>query len=177
MRGNQNSLALRQNRSAFADIFIKLVKLLLISLVPLRKRRFFFGNELTKIVIDGLHRIRPELYVEPNVRIKLALLKRQAVFHRNRLRNGCDKATGGKFCKNVAHFRLKMQTVVQNQVSFVELFNVACRRLVEMRVNARAHQRRNLHVVSAYVFNGVFNHTDCRNDKRLRVFHIRFCAA
>ena len=61
----------------------------------------------------------------------------------------------GKLLEQVGHAAFEMQAVVENHVGARELLDIGRHGFVEMRIDARAHQRGDLHVLAADVLEHV----------------------
>ena len=115
--------------------------------------------------LDGLG---PRGRVHPHVRIVLALhvFGLDEVLRVDELGDGVHAAIGGSRAhERVGHAPLEQQAVVEDHVGREELLHVAAGGLVEVRIDACAHEHRDLGPISSNADHDVADHASGGNDR------------
>ncbi|MNW64286.1 hypothetical protein D3C74_425580 [compost metagenome] len=87
----------------------------------------------------------------------------------NSLCNGSNQFARGHFLQNVCHFAFEMQSIIENDFCLFQLANITLGCLVQVGVNARAHEPGNLNICSAYLTCYVSDHARCSGYLQLAV--------
>ena len=118
-------------------------------------------------VADLAHRSLPELRVEPDVRVVLATAGRDQLGAVDPVGHGPRQPPLADPLEDVGHLRLEVEAAVEDHVRPLEPADVALARLVEVRIDPRAHQPLDLHPRPTDVLDRVGDHPDRRHDANL----------
>ncbi len=119
------------------------------------------GIDLDKGIAHGIDRHRPELDIEPNMRIVSGdpganhnpPIDRDTFGYRHR--DDCV----AHLLEHFSQFGFEMETAVENDVGVTDLLYVAFAGFVGMWIDTRSHQRRDLNAIPAHDSNDVPHHT------------------
>ena len=120
--------------------------------------------ELGQRVGSRRRRLAPQRHIEPDVRIARAVLVGQHFVRGDLLGDGDGRLAAAHPLEQLGQLAFQVQAGIEDDVGPVELADVGRRRLVEMRIDALAHQRRHRDVLAADVRREVRHHARRADD-------------
>ena len=94
---------------------------------------------------------------------------------RNRLADGDDRSAARELDEDVPHLALEVQAVVEDQIGRGETVDVARGRLVEVRIDAGAHQGHDLDAIAAHIPHHVAKNAERGDSLNLVIRGCRLC--
>src|SRR5690606_41799470 len=119
---------------------------------------------------DGVNAASPEGDVEPDVRVGVGLAGRgEQLVGGQGLGEGADGAAAlGEAGEQLAHFAFEVVAVVEDDLGALEFDDVGGGGLVEVRIDAGAHERLGRHAVAADLAHEVVDHAGGADDLERR---------